>query len=413
MTAGVEALFAERARWLKASDVRELLKYTQDPSIISFAGGLPSQDAFPRDELRVIFEELLQEDRLPALQYGPTPGDPALRRELTSLMARRGIDASADRTVVTHGAQQALEFLGRVLLDPGDIVIATRPTYLGLFTALATYRPTYHDVPLDEDGILTDVLEDDLRALALDGIRPKFIYVVPTFHNPTGTSISARRRRRLADLAATYEVPVIEDDPYHDLRFEGDPVAPIASMNREGWIVYLGSFSKTLAPGFRIGWAHGPPALIQKMALAKQGADLFTNGFGQRVAERYLALGMLDRHLPRIRALYRRKRDVMLARMQETFPDRVTWTRPEGGMFLWVTIPSELDTRSILPAAAAQRVVYVPGHGFFAGTPEPNHMRLNYSLPSEPDIEKGIGILGALLDRAIRSSLPGPPLIGA
>src|SRR3990172_141648 len=368
MTPGVEALFAERARWLKASDVRELLKYTQDPSIISFAGGLPSPDAFPRDELRVIVEELLQEDRLPALQYGPTPGDPALRRELTSLMARRGIDASADRTVVTHGAQQALEFLGRVLLDPGDIVIATRPTYL---------------------------------------------YVPPTSHKPTGTSTSARRRRRLADLAATYEVPVIEDDPYHDLRFEGDPVAPIASMDRDGWIVYLGSFSKTLAPGFRIGWAHGPPALIQKMGLAKQGADLFTNGFGQRVAARYLALGMLDRHLPRIRALYRRKRDVMLARMQETFPDRVTWTRPEGGMFLWVTIPSELDTRSILPAAAAQRVVYVPGHGFFAGTPEPNHMRLNYSFPSEPDIEKGIGILGALLDRAIRSSLPGPPLIGA
>src|SRR3990172_9152720 len=226
MTPGVEALFAERARWLKASDVRELLKYTQDPSIISFAGGLPSPDAFPRDELRVIVEELLQEDRLPALQYGPTPGDPALRRELTSLMARRGIDASADRTVVTHGAQQALEFLGRVLLDPGDIVIATRPTYLGLFTALATYRPTYHDVPLDEDGILTDVLEDDLRALALDGIRPKFIYVVPTFHTPDRKSVSARRRRRLADLAATYEVPVIEDDPYHDLRFERDPVPP-------------------------------------------------------------------------------------------------------------------------------------------------------------------------------------------
>jgi 2-aminoadipate transaminase len=409
----VETLLAERARWLKASDVRELLKYTQDPEIISFAGGLPSPEAFPRDELRVIFKELLREDRLPALQYGPTPGDPALRRELTSLMAHRAIDASPDRTVVTHGAQQALEFLGRVLLDPGDVVIVTRPTYLGIFTALATYRPTYHGVPLDEEGILTDALEEDLKALAMDGIRPKFIYVVPTFHNPTGTSTSARRRRRLADLAATYGIPVIEDDPYYDLRFEGDDVAPIASMDREGWVVYLGSFSKILAPGFRIGWAHGPSALIQKMALAKQGADLFTNGFGQRVAERYLAHGMLERHLPRIRALYRRKRDVMLAHMRETFPDGVSWTRPGGGMFLWVTIPRGFDTRAILPAAAAQRVVYVPGHGFFAESPESNHMRLNYSFPSEADIEKGIGILGSLLDRTIRSSLPSPPLIEA
>lgn len=413
MTAGVEALLAQRARWLKASDVRELLKYTQDPSIISFAGGLPSPEAFPHEELRVIFEELLREDRLPALQYGPTPGDPALRRELASLMARRGIDASIERTVVTHGAQQALEFLGRVLLDPADTVIVTRPTYLGIFTALATYRPTYHGVPLDGEGIVTDVLEEDLKALARAGIRPKFIYVVPTFHNPTGTSISARRRRRLADLAATYEVLVIEDDPYYDLRFEGNPVAPVASMDREGWVVYLGSFSKILAPGFRIGWAHGPPVLIQKMALAKQGADLFTNGFGQRVAERYLALGMLEGHLPRIRTLYRRKRDVMLARMREAFPDGVGWTRPDGGMFLWATVPPALDTRSILPAAAAQHVVYVPGHGFFAGTPEPNHMRLNYSFPSEADIEKGIGILGSLLDGAIRSSLDKPPLVEA
>ncbi len=413
MTARVEPLFAERAHWLRASDVRELLKYTQDPTIISFAGGLPSPEAFPREELRIIFEELLGEDRLPALQYGPTPGDPALRRELVSLMGSRGIDASVERTVVTHGAQQALEFIGRVLLNPGDVAIVTEPTYLGVFTALATYRPSYHGIPMDEEGILTDVLEEDLNALAMDRVRPKFIYVVPTFHNPTGTTISARRRRRLVDLAATYEVPIIEDDPYRDLRFEGDDVPPIASMDTEGWVVYLGSFSKTLAPGFRIGWAHGPENLIQKMALAKQGADLFTNGFGQRVAERYLALGMMKGHLPRIRSLYRSKRDTMLTRMKETFPDRVTWTRPQGGMFVWATTPPQADTRSILPMAAAQHVVYVPGHGFFAGPPQTNHLRLNYSFPSEGDIRKGIGILGSVLDGALGAPSARPALIEA
>ena len=209
--------------------------------------------------------------------------------------------------------------------------------------------------------------------------------------------MSARRRRRLLDITAERGIPIIEDDPYYDLRFEGEPVPPIASMDKEGWVIYLGSFSKILAPGFRIGWAAGPPEVINKMSLAKQGVDLFTNAFGQRVAERYLGLGMLEHHLPRIRAMYLRKRDVMLEAMEEHFPPEVEWTRPEGGMFLWVTVPPPTDTKFILPKAAERGVVYVPGHGFFAGPPKTNHMRLNFSYPSEDDIRRGIVFLGQVL----------------
>ena len=397
MAPNLEPLFSERAKLLKASDVRELLKYSQDPTVISFGGGLPSPEAFPVEDLKIVFEELLHEDNTPALQYGPTPGDPLLKKALATLLASRGIAANADNIVVTHGAQQALELFGRVFLNPGDIAMVTQPTYLGIFTAISVYEPAYHGVPTDKEGIIPDILEENLRALAMDGLRPKFLYVVPTFHNPTGITTSLRRRRALVDLAAEYEIPIIEDDPYYDVRFEGESVPPIASLDKEGWVIYLGSFSKVLAPGFRIGYAHGPSALIAKMALAKQGADLFTNGWGQRVAERYLSLGLMKRHLPKIRRLYRHKRDVMLQTLEETWPDNAEWTRPKGGLFLWTTVDPTIDTRALLPRAAQKGVIYVAGHGFYAGQPEINHMRLNFSFPSDENIRKGIAVLGDVL----------------
>ncbi len=397
MAPNLEPLFSERAKLLKASDVRELLKYSQDPTIISFGGGLPSPEAFPVEDLKIVFEELLHEDNTPALQYGPTPGDPLLKKALASLLASRGIPAQADNIIITHGAQQALELFGRVFLNPGDIAMVTQPTYLGIFTAISVYEPDYHGVATDKEGIIPDILEENLRALAMDGLRPKFLYVVPTFHNPTGITTSLRRRRAMVDIAAEFEVPIIEDDPYYDVRFEGEAVPPIASLDKEGWVIYLGSFSKVLAPGFRIGYAHGPADLIAKMSLAKQGVDLFTNGWGQRVAERYLSLGLMKRHLPKIRTLYRHKRDVMLKTLQETWPDNAEWTRPKGGLFLWTTVDPKIDTRALLPRAAHKGVIYVAGHGFYAGQPEVNHMRLNFSFPSDENIRKGIGILGDVL----------------
>ena len=397
MAPKLEPLFSERSRLLKASDVRELLKYSQDPTVISFGGGLPNPEAFPVDGLKVVFEELLQEDNTPALQYGPTPGDPLLKKALATMLAGRGVSASADRIIVTHGAQQALELFGRVFLNPGDIALVTQPTYLGIFTALSVYQPDFHGVPTDEEGIQTDILEEELRALAMDHLHPKFLYVVPTFHNPTGVTMSLRRRRALVDLAAEYRVPIIEDDPYYNLRFEGEPIPPIASLDKEGWVIYLGSFSKVLAPAFRVGFAHGPADLINKMALAKQGVDLFTNGFGQRVAERYLSLGMMDKHLPKICTLYRHKRDVMLESLEASWPEGTTWTRPKGGMFLWATVDPAIDTRALLPKAAARGVIYVAGHAFYAGQPETNHMRLNFSFSSDEAIRKGIPILGSVL----------------
>ncbi len=397
MAPNLESLFSERAKLLKASDVRELLKYSQDPTVISFGGGLPSPEAFPVEDLKIVFEELLHEDNTPALQYGPTPGDPLLKKALATHLASRGIAAHADNIVVTHGAQQALELFGRVFLNPGDIAMVTQPTYLGIFTAISVYEPAYHGVPTDNEGIIPDILEENLRALAMDGLRPKFLYVVPTFHNPTGITTSLRRRRALVNLSAEYEIPIIEDDPYYDVRFEGEAIPPIASLDKEGWVIYLGSFSKVLAPGFRIGYAHGPAELISKMALAKQGADLFTNGWGQRVAERYLSLGLMKRHLPKIRRLYRHKRDVMLETLEETWPDNAEWTRPKGGLFLWTTVDPTIDTRALLPRAAQKGVIYVAGHGFYAGQPEVNHMRLNFSFPSDENIRKGIGVLGEVL----------------
>ena len=397
MAPNLEPLFSQRTKLLKASDVRELLKYSQDPTVISFGGGLPNPEAFPLEDLKVVFEELLHEDNTPSLQYGPTPGDPLLKRALATMLAGRGIPANADQVIVTHGAQQALELFGRVFLDPRDIAMVTQPTYLGIFTALSVYEPDYHGVPTDDEGILTDVLEEELRALAMDQLRPKFLYVVPTFHNPTGVTMSLRRRRALVDLAAEYEVPIIEDDPYYDLRFEGASVPPIASLDKEGWVIYLGSFSKVLAPAFRIGFAHGPAALINKMALAKQGVDLFTNVFGQRVAERSLSLGLMKRPIPKIRPLYRHKRDVMLEALEESWPDGTSWTHPKGGMFLWATVDPLIDTKALLPKAAAKRVIYVAGHAFYAGTPEINHMRLNFSYSSDEAIRKGIPILGSVL----------------
>ncbi len=397
MAPNLEPLFSERAKLLKASDVRELLKYSQDPTVISFGGGLPSPEAFPVEDLKIVFEELLHEDNTPALQYGPTPGDPLLKKALATHLASRGIAANADNIVVTHGAQQALELFGRVFLNPGDIAMVTQPTYLGIFTAISVYEPAYHGVPTDDEGIIPDILEENLRALSMDGLRPKFLYVVPTFHNPTGITTSLRRRRALVDLSAEYEIPIIEDDPYYDVRFEGEAIPPIASLDKEGWVIYLGSFSKVLAPGFRIGYAHGPADLISKMALAKQGADLFTNGWGQRVAERYLSLGLMKRHLPKIRRLYRQKRDVMLRALEETWPDNAEWTRPKGGLFLWTTVDPTIDTRALLPRAAQKGVIYVAGHGFYAGQPEVNHMRLNFSFPSDENIRKGIGVLGEVL----------------
>ncbi|HEY7588867.1 MAG TPA: PLP-dependent aminotransferase family protein [Thermoplasmata archaeon] len=410
MTPDLEGAFSERSKILKASDVRELLKYAQDHSVISFGGGLPNPEAFPVEELKVIFEELLHEDGTPALQYGPTPGDPLLKKALAGMMRGRGIDADENRILVTHGAQQSLELLGRIFLDPADFVVVTQPTYLGIFTALAIYEPTYHGVPADEEGILTDVLEEDLRALSMDGLRPKFIYVVSTFLNPTGVTMSDRRRRRLADLAASYEIPVIEDDPYYDLRFEGESIPPVAALDKEGWVFYLGSFSKVLAPGFRVGFAHGPMSAISKMALAKQGMDLFTNGFGQRVAERYISLGLMEKHLPKVRKLYRHKRDLMLKALKESFPETATWTRPKGGLFLWVTTEEGLDTRELLPKAASQGVIYVPGHGFYASAPEVNHMRLNYSFTSDMQIRKGISILGSVLAKPTGEPKVAAPL---
>ncbi len=413
MTPDLEDSFSERTKLLKASEVRELLKYAQDPTVISFGGGLPNPEAFPVEDLKIVFEELLHEDGTPSLQYGPTGGDPLLKKALEGMLRERGIPAESERFLVTHGAQQSLELLGRVLLDPGDFVVVTQPTYLGVFTALSVYQPTYHGVPTDDDGILVDVLEEDLRALSMDGLKPKFIYVVSTFLNPTGVTMSAARRKALVDLAATYEVLVIEDDPYYDLRFEGDPIPPIAAMDKEGWVVYLGSFSKILAPGFRVGFTHGPAELVNKMSLAKQGADLFTNGFGQRVAERYLSLGLLDRHLPKVRKLYRRKRDVMLKALDDSFPESATWTRPQGGLFLWATVDPRIDTKALLPKAAARGVIYVPGHGFFAGPPHPNHMRLNYSFSSDAAIRKGIPILGQVLAERTgdeRVEVPVPPV---
>ena len=388
--------YALRIKGITSSRIRELLKVTQRPGMISFGGGLPAPDVFPVQRFEEACHKVLTEQAASALQYGETEGYKPLRELLANNMARYGIKAKAENVLITSGSQQALDLIGKLFINAGDRVLVEAPTYLGALQAFNIYGAEYESVPSDEDGLRTDLLEKPLRS------GPKFMYVLPNFQNPAGTTLSEGRRHELVLLADKYGIPIVEDDPYGQLRYEGEHLPSLVVLDREnlrrdvgysiGNVIYLSTFSKTLAPGLRLGWIVAPPEVISKLAQLKQGADLHTSTFTQFVAYEVARDGFLDKHVKLIRKIYGERRDVMLQALKEFFPPAVTWTHPKGGLFLWVTLPAGLDMEAVFRSALEQSVAFVPGDSFYANDPQEGsrHMRLNFSNATPEQIREGI-----------------------
>mgnify|MGYP000886295157 FL=1 len=392
--------YAQRTQRMKASAIRELLKLTEQPDVISFAGGLPAPDVFPVDEFKRACNYVLDHHGAQALQYGTTDGYIPLREMIARHTNRLGIGVSVENIMITSGSQQALDLLGKIFINHGDRILVENPTYLGAIQAWNAYGAEYIPVALDDDGMDTRVVEDALRK------GPKFIYVLPNFQNPTGVTLSMERRRQLIKLADQYGVPIIEDDPYGQLRYEGDNLPPVELLDSQmrdktnaytGNVIYLSTFSKILAPGIRLAWVIAPVEVINKLILAKQGADLHTSTFNQIVAHEVGQHGYLDRHVKIIQDTYRERRNVMIESLEEHMPNGVSWTNPQGGLFLWVTVPETLNTIEIFKDAVAQKVAYVPGENFYACGGGSNTMRLNFSSTQPDLINEGIARLGKVL----------------
>ena len=400
-----EYRYAHRMKGMKSSIIRELLKLTQKPEMISFAGGLPSPEVFPVEAFKEAAYRALEESPEKALQYGTTEGYAPLRELIAARSARYGLKVSAANISITSGSQQALDLLGRLFINRGDRIIVENPTYLGAIQAWNAYGAEYIPVPMDEDGMITSELEKGLRKGA------KFIYVLPNFQNPSGVTLSLQRRKELVELADRYGVPIVEDDPYGQIRFEGEHLPPVTVVdsqfrgddggNYDGNVIYLSTFSKLLAPGIRIAWAIGAETVIRKLVQAKQGADLHTSSFNQIAVHEVSKNDFLDEHVKLIRTTYKERRDAMLEAMDELFPAEVTWTRPQGGMFLFVHLPEDMDATKLFEKAIERNVAYVPGAAFHAAGGGENTLRMNFSYSTPDTIREGIARLATLLKEEI------------
>lgn len=400
-----EYRYAHRTRKMGSSVIRELLKLTEQPDIISFAGGLPAPEVFPLKEFREACNYVLDHFGPQSLQYSTTEGYRPLRDMIARHNARFSAEVSADNILITSGSQQALDFIGRLFINRGDYIVVESPTYLGALQAWNAYGAQYIAVRADEHGMIVDELEAALR------IGPKFIYILPNFQNPSGSTLSLERRQKLVQIADKYGVPIIEDDPYGQLRYEGEHISPVVSLDSEfrgpngahysGNVIYISTFSKLLAPGLRLAWVIAPPEVIHRLVLAKQAADLHTASFNQYVAFEVAKGGFLDDHVKVIRATYKERRDVMIEMMEELFPAGVTWRKPQGGMFLWGILPEGMDSAEVLKRAVAKKVAFVPGEAFHPTGGGKNTMRLNFSYSSPETIREGITRLGTTLKELI------------
>jgi 2-aminoadipate transaminase len=397
MIEDVSKFYSKNVMNIKRSAIRDLLKITRQPDIISFGGGLPSPETFPVKEMEDISCQLLREKGTVALQYGPTEGEPALREEIAKWMRREKAAVTPENILVTSGSQQGLDIISKVFLDPNDIIIVELPSYMGGLQAFTAYRAKMVGVPQDNDGMRVDLLEKTLAKLARHSRKPKFIYVVPDFQNPSGVTMTLERRKHLLELAHKYEIPIIEDSPYRDLRFAGDFVPMIYSLDKENYVIALGTFSKLLCPGLRLAWITAPTEWMERMVAAKQSMDLSSPIFTQLIVAEYLKRGLLPQQVETIRKLYAKKRTVMINALQRYMPKGVTWTEPEGGLFLWVKLPKRMDTNALFPKAVANKVAYVIGSAFYCNGKGQNTMRLNFSYPSEAQIEVGIKRLAKMI----------------
>ncbi len=375
---------------MKRSAIREILKLTQKPDMISFAGGLPSPDSFPIEDVKKITAEMLEEDGPAALQYGTTEGDSKLRKLLVERHISEGLDLTPDNIVITSGSQQALDLIGKIFLDPGDCVICGLPSYLGGLSAFLVYGAQMEGIPLDDDGMRPDLLESAIINLREKGKTIKFIYIIPDFQNPAGVTVPLSRRLEIIRIAERHDLIIVEDSPYRDIRFEGQPVPLMYSLDTSGRVITLHTFSKIFAPGLRLAWVLGHPDLIDKIIIAKQAADLCSPAFGQKIVARYIEKGLLDVNLKKTVDMYRERRDHMLKCLRELMPPGVKWTEPQGGLFLFVTLPSSMDSARLLERAIIKKVAFVCGSVFYCNNEGHNTMRINFSFSNTEEICEGV-----------------------
>jgi 2-aminoadipate transaminase len=381
--------FSERAEQLQSSAIREILKVTMRPEVISFAGGLPSPLTFPVERMRAAYDTVLSRHGRIALQYGPSDGYAPLREWIADSLSINGATIVPEQVLMLSGSQQGLDLLGKVLIDEGSRVLVETPSYLGALQAFSLYRPEFVSVPTDESGLVPE-------AVASVGRGARMLYSLPNFQNPTGRSMTLERRVGLVETCARLGLPLIEDDPYGALSYRREPLPKMLTMNPNG-VIYMGSFSKVLTPGIRLGYLVAPVPLTAKLEQAKQAADLHTAQLTQMVVHEVVRDGFLEGHIPTIRALYADQCEAMLSALSEFFPAGATWTRPEGGMFIWVTLPKHIDTMQLLEEAVERHVAFVPGAPFYANTPESNTMRLSFVTVPPEKIREGIATLGQLI----------------
>ena len=393
----IARLYSDRAGKMRKSVIRELLRVTQDPEIISFAGGLPNPNSFPIEDLKGVIQNVMDHHGKTALQYGTTQGLNELREAIAERMIKEGVDTTPDDVIITSGSQQALDTVGKVFLNPGDTAIVGLPTYLGGINAFRSYESNLTGIPLDEDGMITDVLDETIKKLIKKDITPKFVYVVPTFQNPAGVIMSEKRRKKLIDIANEYDIVIVEDDPYGKLRYGIDHIKPIKAYDDTGHVIYMSTFSKILSPGFRLAWTVSTGELTRKMIICKQALDLCTNTFTQFIAMEFMRRGSLDLHIMKICEMYKPKRDIMMKSMKEYFPEGYTCYKPEGGMFAWVTLPEGIDTETMFLDAIKEKVAYVHGKAFHVDGGGERSMRLNFSYSSDEQIKIGMKRLGNVI----------------
>ncbi|OZI28176.1 2-aminoadipate aminotransferase [Bordetella genomosp. 1] len=385
--------FSERARQLTSSAIREILKVTERPEVISFAGGLPAPGGFPVEVVRAAFDKVLSTNGRAALQYGPTEGYAPLRKWVADDLNKAGAQVSPDEILIVSGSQQALDLLGKVLIDKDSKVLVEDPSYLGALQSFSLYQPRFVPVATDEGGLIPEAITAELA----EGAR--FLYALPNFQNPTGRTLDLARREALVARAAEFGLPIIEDDPYGELRYAGEPQPGLLALGSKvgATVIRLGTFSKVLAPGLRLGYIAAPRNIINKLVQAKQATDLHTPTLTQMAVYEIVKDGFLEQHLPNVREIYRKQGQAMLEAITKEFPATVSWTKPEGGMFLWVTLPEHIDSTTLLAAAIEQNVAFVPGAPFYAGLPRANTLRLSFATVPEDKIRAGIAILGKLL----------------
>jgi 2-aminoadipate transaminase len=395
-SARYDARFASRAAGIVSSVMRDLMSLAERPDIISLAGGFPNTDSFEREVFDDVIEVVARDHRAAALQYGPTEGLAELRERIVDVMAQEGALARVEDIMVTSGGQQAIDLSIRTFVNPGDTVLAEGPTYPGAVPCFTTYEARVEHVPMDHDGLRVELVEEALDRLAAEGRPPKLLYTIPSFHNPGGVTMSLERRERLVRLAHERELLIVEDNPYGQIRFEGEPLPTLWELDDgAGWVIYLSTFSKILAPGLRVGWVCAPQAVLRKMNLGKQAADLASSTLSQRFVIEYMRRYDWRDYVARLNGIYRSRRDAMLRALEEEMPPEATWTRPGGGLFVWASLPEFIDTTNLLASAVDKHeVAFVPGRGAFLDGRGGNSMRLNFSGVPEATISEGVRRLG-------------------